>query len=175
MAKERLWTLGNREPTKMAYDLEIARRKAGAHTKATPEAWQDFVALFKLLPEAISRLIVLESERDEMHSRLRIAPPPENVARHEEQPYCEDEIAGPLGVTAHDALMKGWARETVYESMIAYGHYMIAFDRRNLGLNREYKYSGPKAAAEAQAKAEAEGFFDVPPYGTRHWTDGGGC
>ena len=170
MVKEKLWTLGNREPAQMAYDLELARRKAGAHTKATPEAWQDFVALFKLLPEAIGRLIVLESERDDMHSRLRIEPPPDNVAKTDQQPYCEDQIAGPLAATAHDAKMKGWDSETVYRAMAAYSRYMIAFERKALGLDSLLRDLTGDDRERAAALLGDNERLDVPPYGSGHGT-----
>ena len=157
MPKDRLWTQGNRVPSEFVHDLEMARRKAEAHRKATPEAWQDYVALRKLVEKAVSKLLVLEDERKAFTNRLTIDPPPEGVKAEEADALCQDAVAGPLAYVCHDAITKGWSSTAVYRAITAYGEYMLAFERNAMGLNPHGNIRESKAP---------EGYGTLPPFGT---------
>ena len=135
MAKEKLWTMGNRVPSEFVTELEMARRKAEQHRKATPEAWQDYVALRKLVEQAVSKLLVLEDERADFTRRLTIDPPPADMNPEDADALCQDAVGGTLGHISHDAFMKGWRNGEVYRAMIAYGEYMLAFEKKSMGVN----------------------------------------
>lgn len=149
MTKERLWTLGNRVPSEFVHDLEMARRKAEEHRKATPEAWQDYVALRKLVEPAVSQLLVLENERADFTRRLTIPPAPEGMATEDADALMEDAVGGTLAHIAHEATMKGWPRGAIYRAMIAFAHYMLAIEEN---LHRQPGAGEPEI---------------VPPFGTR--------
>lgn len=130
MAKDKLWTMGNRVPSEFVAELEAARKKAEQHRKATPEAWQDYVALRKLVDQAVGKLLVLEDEREEFTRRLTIDPPPEGMEQEQAEVLCREAIAGSLAHICHDAGKKGWPARAIYHSMIAYAEYMLELDAK---------------------------------------------
>lgn len=161
MAKEKLWTMGNRVPSEFVTELELARRKAEQHRKATPEAWEDYVALRKLVKEAVGKLLVLEDERADFTRRLTIDSPPADMKPEDADRLRQDAVGGTLGHISHDAFMKGWLDGEIYRAMIAYGEYMLAWERRITSVNPfgERHRSALEQGANPQSQT-------LPPFGT---------
>ncbi|RDE08451.1 hypothetical protein [Pelagibacterium lacus] len=167
MAKERLWALGNREPSDFVRALEMARRRAEGHREASAEAWQDHAALLQLLPETVGRLLVLEDERESFLERLTVSAPPTGDTTGDLSAMCQDALGGSLAAIAQDALRKGWGPEDIYRAMVAYGNYMLAFTRNSMGMGHMMAGLNLEEKAAAVAEAQAKGYGALPPYGTK--------
>ncbi|MAN77767.1 MAG: hypothetical protein CML24_11390 [Rhizobiales bacterium] len=135
MPEDRLWTIGNRVPSEFVTKLELARRKAEEHRKATPEAWQDYVALRKLVKEAVGKLLVLEDERESFIANMTIQPPPEDADAEALPDACLDAIAGSLAHICSTAFKAGWEPEAVYAAIHRWTDDMAEFDRKATGRN----------------------------------------
>jgi hypothetical protein len=131
MPEDRLWTIGNRVPSEFVTKLELARRKAEEHRKATPEAWQDYVALRKLVKEAVGKLLVLEDERESFIANMTIQPPPDDTEALPDA--CLDAIAGSLAHIRQTAFKAGWEPEAIYAAIHKWTDDMAEFDRKAMG------------------------------------------